>query len=90
MYSVSLIAFLTLCYTLYVVYYNNYNRDKHDWNRFYFEAPKLDSSKCLTGESKEDKEMEELEKLAAQKIRDFVHPKCDMSKQTNNDTEEED
>jgi hypothetical protein len=90
MYSVSLIAFLTLCYTLYVVYYNNYNRDKHDWNRFYFEAPKLDSSKCLTGESKEDKEMEELEKLAAQKIRDFVHPKCDMSKQANNDTEEED
>lgn len=88
MYSVSLIAFLTLSYTLYIVYYNNYNRDKFDWNKFYFKAPESDVPICTTGESKEDKELEELEKLAAQKIKDFVHPKCDTSSTSPNNTDD--
>lgn len=87
MYLVGIILLFTLSYVLYTIYYNNYNRDNTDWNKFYFESPDMDTSKCnIDVDDNEDKELEELEKTILKKIRDERYPEC---KETDNKEEEE-
>ena len=74
---VGIILLITLSYVLYTVFYNNYNRDKTDWNKFYFQSPELEKNKCsIDSDENEDKELEELEKAILKKIRDERYPEC--------------
>lgn len=91
---VSIILLFTLSYILYTVFYNNYNRDKTDWNKFYFQSPDLDKNKCIINSNEnEDKELEELEKAILKKLRDERYPECkeDNADKTNEkiDSEED-
>jgi hypothetical protein len=73
---VMLILLMLLVYIIYYVYFNNYNRDKFDWDKSYFPEPKSGGMQCQEILSEEDAELEKLEQLASQKIKDFNNLSC--------------
>lgn len=89
MYTVGFILLCTLAYTLYTVYYNNYNRDKTDWNKFYFESPDIEKNVCAVPDSdNEDDELKNIEKAILTRIRNERNPECaDTNTNTDTDTD---
>jgi len=71
---------IVLIYIIYYVYFMNYNRNKFDWDAYYFGEPTLDrNDKCVPYVSEEEKEVKKLEKLADAKLKDFIKPKCEKT-----------
>ena len=69
-----------LCLVIYIFYYTiilNYNRDKFDWDAYYYkggEAPKR-KKECVPVVTAEEEELNELREKATNKIKEITTPK---------------
>lgn len=69
---IGIILVAVVCYLLYYVYFNNYNRDKFDWDKIYFGDPSDTSAECVVPPTQEEKDIENMKKVADEKIKEII------------------
>lgn len=70
--TIGVLAIGVICYLLYYIYFNNYNRDKYNWDKLYFDDPKNTGRECIVPPTQEEKDKEEIKKIADEKIKEIV------------------
>lgn len=70
--SIGTLSLGVIVYLLYYIYFNNYNRDKHDWDKIYFSDVNESKSECVVPPTQEEKDREEIKKLADEKIKEII------------------
>ena len=88
--TVSMLVLLS--YSVYYIVIRSFNRDKFDWDAYYFKGESLEDSRkrqkqvCETPVSEEDQEMNRLENEAGEILKKYGSKKCPNGKNSNQQT----